>query len=68
MLILKDWSNGISLTEDAIESERDVVHNEYRMRIVGQQRMIERSLPKLYQGEKYGYRFPYRFDERYRWL
>ena len=41
MLILKDWSNGISLTEDAIESERDVVHNEYRMRIVGQQRMIE---------------------------
>lgn len=58
MLILKDWSNGISLTEDAIESERDVVHNEYRMRIVGQQRMIERSLPKLYQGEKYGYRFP----------
>ena len=34
MLILKDWSNGISLTKDAIESERDVVHNEYRMRIV----------------------------------
>ena len=58
MLILKDWSNGISLTEEAINDERDVVHNEYRMRIVGQQRMIERSLPKLYQGEKYGYRFP----------
>ena len=58
MLILKDWSNGISLTKEAINDERDVVHNEYRMRIVGQQRMIERSLPKLYQGEKYGYRFP----------
>ena len=58
MLILKDWSNGISLTEDAINDERDVVHNEYRMRIVGQQRMIERSLPKLYQNNKYGYRFP----------
>ena len=36
MLILKDWSNGISLTEEAINDERDVVHNEYRMRIVGQ--------------------------------
>ncbi len=46
MLILKDWSNGISLTQEAIDNdERDVVHNEYRMRMVGQQRMMERSLP-----------------------
>ncbi len=58
MLILKDWSNGISLTQEAIESERDVVHNEYRMRMVGQQRMLERSLPKLYPGSKYGHRMP----------
>ena len=58
MLILKDWSNGITLSQKAIDDERDVVHNEYRMRIVGQQRMIERALPKLYQGDKYGYRFP----------
>ena len=47
MLILKDWSNGISLTNKAIEDERDVVHNEYRMRMVGQQLMLERALPKL---------------------
>ena len=58
MLILKDWSNGISLTKQAINDERDVVHNEYRMRMVGQQLMLERNLPKLYQGEKYGYRMP----------
>ena len=58
MLILKDWSNGISLTKEAINDERDVVHNEYRMRMVGQQLMLERNLPKLYQGEKYGYRMP----------
>ncbi len=58
MLILKDWSNGITLTEKAINDERDIVHNEYRMRMVGQQRMLERSLPKLYQDNKYGYRFP----------
>ena len=51
MLILKDWSNGISLTQKAIDDERDVVHNEYRMRMVGQQRMFERSLPRLYQNE-----------------
>ena len=58
MLILKDWSNGISLTREAINDERDVVHNEYRLRMVGQQLMLERNLPKLYQGEKYGYRMP----------
>ena len=58
MLILKDWSNGITLTEKAINDERDIVHNEYRMRMVGQQRMLERSLPKLYQNNKYGYRYP----------
>ena len=58
MLILKDWSNGITLSKKAIDDERDVVHNEYRMRMVGQQRMLERSLPTLYQGNKYGYRFP----------
>ena len=58
MLILKDWSNGITLSKEAIDNERDIVHNEYRMRMVGQQRMLERSLPKLYEGNKYGYRFP----------
>lgn len=58
MLILKDWSNGITLTKQAIDDERDVVHNEYRMRMVGQMRMLERSLPKLYPGSKYGYRMP----------
>lgn len=58
MLILKDWSNGISLTKEAINDERDVVHNEYRMRMVGQQRILERALPKLYPNCKYGVRMP----------
>lgn len=58
MLILKDWSNGITLTQKAINDERDVVHNEYRMRMSAQQRILERALPKLYPGSKYGYRMP----------
>lgn len=58
MLILKDWSNGISLTQKAIDDERDVVHNEYRMRMVGQQRLLERALPTMYPGSKYGERMP----------
>ena len=58
MLILKDWSNGISLTKEAINDERDVVHNEYRMRMVGQQLMLERALPKLYQAMLCRYSWP----------
>ena len=58
MLILKDWSNGISLTEEAINDERDIVHNEYRMRIIGLQKILETELPNLYPGSKYGERFP----------
>lgn len=58
MLILKDWSNGITLDSKAIDEERDIVHNEYRMRIVGTQKILEQVLPDLYPGSKYGQRFP----------
>lgn len=58
MLILKDWSNGISLTEEAIDAERDIVHNEYRMRITGTQKILEGVLPQMYPGSTYGERFP----------
>ncbi len=58
LLILKDWSNGITLDSKAIDEERDIVHNEYRMRIVGTQKILEQKLPELYPGSKYGHRFP----------
>ncbi len=58
MLILKDWSNGLLLEKDEIVKERDVVHNEYRLGEGPSQRMITRSLPKLYPGSKYGVRMP----------
>ena len=58
MMILKDWSNGITLDTKAIDAERDIVHNEYRMRIVGTQKILENKLPELYPGSKYGERFP----------
>ena len=58
MLVLKDWSNGITLSEEAINQERDIVHNEYRMRITGMQKILEQKLPELYPGSTYGNRFP----------
>ena len=58
MLILKDWSCGLSLDADEIDKERDVVHNEWRLGEGPSQRMITRSLPKIYPGSKYGERMP----------
>ena len=58
VLVLRDWSSGITATPEEIEKERDVIHNEYRMRNTPSQRMIERALPTLFQGSKYGYRMP----------
>lgn len=58
VLVLRDWSSGITADPAEIEKERDVIHNEYRMRNSPDQRMIERALPTLFQGSKYGYRMP----------
>ena len=58
MLVLRDWSSGITITPEEIEKERDVIHNEYRYRTAAADRMLERALPTLFQGSKYGYRMP----------
>ena len=58
LLILKDWSNGLTLDAEEIDKERDVVHNEWRLGEGPSQRMITRSLPKMYPGSKYGLRMP----------
>ena len=58
LLILKDWSNGLLLEPDEIDKERDVVHNEWRLGEGPSQRMLQRALPKVYPGSKYGVRLP----------
>jgi zinc protease len=58
LLILSDWSNGLLLEQDEIEKERGVIHEEWRLRTSAQSRMLERNLPNLYPGSKYGLRYP----------
>ena len=58
LLILFDWADGLLLEQEEIEKERGVIHEEWRLRTSAQQRMLERDLPKLYPGSKYGYRMP----------
>jgi len=58
LLILKDWSNGLLLTDEEIDKERGVIHEEWRLRRSAQQRMMENNLETLYPGSKYGRRMP----------
>ncbi len=58
LLILYDWADGLTLEQEEIEKERGVIHEEWRLRTSAQMRMLERDLPKLYPGSKYGHRMP----------
>lgn len=58
LLILKDWSDGLTLADKEIDKERGVIHEEWRMRSSANTRMFERNLPTLYPGSRYGHRFP----------
>lgn len=58
LLILKDWSNGLLLEDAEIDKERGVIHEEWRLRLGAQQRMLERNLETLYPDSKYGKRMP----------
>lgn len=58
LLILHDWANELLLDGEEIDKERGVIHEEWRTSNVGQMRILEELLPKMYPGSKYGHRLP----------
>ncbi len=58
LLILHDWADGLLLDPKEIDKERGVIHQEWRRSMVGQMRILENALPKMYPDSKYGYRLP----------
>ena len=58
LLILHDWADALLLDTEEINKERGVIHEEWRRTTVGQQRILENLLPKIYPDSKYGYRLP----------
>ena len=47
LLILRDWSTGLTLDPAEIDKERGVIHSEWRDRTSAANRMFERNLPAL---------------------
>ena len=58
LLILKDWSNGLLLTDEEIDKERGVIHEEWRLGQGAQMRMLERQLETLFPNSKFDKRLP----------
>lgn len=58
LLIMKDWSNGLTLADKEIDKERGVIHQEWQLNQNATMRILERSLPKMYPNCKYGLRLP----------
>ena len=58
LLVLKDWSGGLTLDAKEIDKERGVVHQEWQMGADAGQRFYEKHLPDLFPGSKYGNRLP----------
>ncbi len=58
LLILHDWADGLLLLPEEIDKERGVIHEEWRMRNVGTQRIMEKQLPVIYKDSKYAHRMP----------
>ena len=56
LLILKDWSHGLLLTDKEIDKERGVIHEEWRLRLSPDQRMENRQRETLFPGSKYAKR------------
>ncbi len=56
LLILHDWSHFIALEESEIDKERGVIVEELRQGNSAQRRIQEKTMPLLFNGNKYGYR------------
>lgn len=53
LLILRDWSDGISLEDKAIDAERGVIEEEWRTRNNPLLRQLENNASVIYAGDKY---------------
>ena len=58
LLILHDWANDLTLSDEEIDNERGVIHEEWRTGQGAMMRMYEQALPKAFEGSKYGHRLP----------
>ncbi|MDR2907150.1 MAG: insulinase family protein [Bacteroidales bacterium] len=58
LLVLHDWSAGLTLADKDIDEERGVIREEMRTRSSAMMRILEEMLPDMFPGNRYGLRMP----------
>ncbi|HEB62448.1 MAG TPA: insulinase family protein, partial [Bacteroidetes bacterium] len=58
LLILEDWSGGVSFDDEEIDKEKGVVISEWRTRLSASQRMQKVYFPIMYKNSRYATRLP----------
>ena len=58
LLILEDWAHNVSFDQAAIDKERGVVTEEWRLRRGAGSRALDKMLPVLLKGSRYADRIP----------
>jgi len=56
--IMRDWAHDVNFDDDDIDLERGVVLEEWRLGRGANQRMLDKFLPVIFKGSKYGLRNP----------
>lgn len=56
--IIRDWAGSVDFTAAEVQKERQVVIEEWRMRLGPGQRLLDQALPVLFQGSRYAGRLP----------
>jgi len=58
LTVLRDWSNYLLLTDEEIDAERGVIKEEWRTRQSGGMRILQQSLPTMFNNSTYSNRMP----------
>ena len=58
LLVLRDWSNYLSLEDDEIDAERGIIKEEWRSRQNGYMRMFEKNMGTMFNNTVYADRMP----------
>jgi zinc protease len=58
LLILEDWAHGLTFDEKAIDKERGVITEEWRLGQGAEARMRDKQFPVLFRGSRYAERQP----------
>jgi len=57
-LVLEDWAQGVTMSDEGIDRERNVVLEEARMGKGAEDRMTRKLLPEVFNGSRYARRLP----------